>query len=207
MSTKNRTIRTQKQTSQQEIVLANAGELFWENGFRKTNIKQLAEKCGFEPGNLYYYFKNKEHILFEVLKTEIMQVVSAVEYLKDDNTMSPAERLRTMIKKHVEIATARPYRSSSLLFDTGLKEITNAHRQAITKIRDSYDATLRQIILDGIDSGDFAQVNVKIAGIAIASAILRTRLWFTTEGELSASQLGDILADLALNMLKSKGRG
>lgn len=63
-----------------EKIIASSIELFNEN--RATNIStvQIADAIGISPGNLYYYFKNKEHIIRTIWDEEISKKMNAVFY-------------------------------------------------------------------------------------------------------------------------------
>lgn len=48
----------------QEKILQTAYNLFLEQGYNETTIRQIAEKAGVERGHLYYYYSKKEDMLF-----------------------------------------------------------------------------------------------------------------------------------------------
>ena len=50
-----------------ELILATALKLFNKQGSHKVTTNHIAKAMGISPGNLYYYFKNKEHIIRELL--------------------------------------------------------------------------------------------------------------------------------------------
>jgi AcrR family transcriptional regulator len=54
--------------SLQDLIIENAGELFREQGYAATTIKQVAKASGCTTAALYYYFEyGKKHILREVI--------------------------------------------------------------------------------------------------------------------------------------------
>jgi AcrR family transcriptional regulator len=54
-------------TKRRELILAAALQLFNEQGSHKVSTNHIAKAMGISPGNLYYHFKNKEHIVRELL--------------------------------------------------------------------------------------------------------------------------------------------
>lgn len=59
------------------IVLKAAIELFLEQGYSATTIKQLSEKTGIRTGNITYHFQHKEDILY-LLTEELMHFHSTI---------------------------------------------------------------------------------------------------------------------------------
>ena len=63
--------------SLQDRIVENAGELFREQGYAATSIKQIAVASGCTTAALYYYFADgKQHILREVIHKSAGEVES-----------------------------------------------------------------------------------------------------------------------------------
>lgn len=164
-------------------------------------MKDIARACGFEPSNIYNYFKSKELVLYDLIKAESEMLVSEVKYLDNDDTKSPTERLKLLIRKHINLALG-PTRVSGSLFDSENRHLLPSHLKTIIKIRNAYEGTLRNIIRAGIDNGDFADMDDMLVAYAIAAIIIRSRIWFSPKGRLSANDIGDFTIEFALNGLK-----
>ena len=57
-------------------VVALAGELFAEKGFRATTVREIADAAGILSGSLYHHFDSKESIGDEILSGFINQVLA-----------------------------------------------------------------------------------------------------------------------------------
>ena len=62
--TKNRVIT-------KEVILSIADHLFLENGYERTNMRQIAAECNIAIGTLYNYYKNKREIFEAVYKSAL----------------------------------------------------------------------------------------------------------------------------------------
>ncbi len=193
--------RVDKSPKQKALILEKAGKLFWDRGYDNTSIRHIARECGFEASNIYYYFPNKEHILFELIWQEINQLVQSIKHLNTDGIHSPTDNLRELIKIHVELTLRDQKSSLRLLPDAELKRLTPRHRARVIKARDTYDQILRKIIRSGIDKGEFAQMDEKLVGFSIASSIVRSRIWFSNDGRYSVSEIADFIFNFVISGL------
>ena len=54
-------------SKRRQQILETALKMFNEQGSHKVSTNHIAKAMGISPGNLYYHFKNKEHIVRELL--------------------------------------------------------------------------------------------------------------------------------------------
>jgi AcrR family transcriptional regulator len=182
-------------------MLAKASTLFWKKGYSATSMRDIARAYGCKPANIYNFFPNKESLLFEFLSSQMKLIISRIEHLENDQSMKPIEQLRYLISKHLT-HTLNYSKNSRSLFDVGLERLSPAKRKKIVELRATYDRTLRKIIQRGIDTGDFSEINPKLAAFYISSMIVRTIVWFSPDGELSIGQIVDDMLDFVVNGLK-----
>ena len=186
-------------------ILEKARELFWSKRFSGTSIKNIAVACRCAQGNIYNHFRSKEDILYEILLSDMEYLISTIQPLEDDRDTSPIEQLRVFIDKHLEFILT-PAGKGLLYFEAEVEHLSHPHKREIIKWRDAYDRILRKIIRRGIDAGLFREVSEKLVDFAISSLIVRARLWYSPEGELSFSELSRAISDLFLNGLKTRER-
>jgi AcrR family transcriptional regulator len=191
--------------NQRERMLAYARVLFWEKGYNGTSMRDIAKAYGCRPSNIYNFFPNKEALLYEVLMDEMEHIVKPIRHLENDTSMSPIEQLRLLIENHIKL-TLGYRRTSKLLSDTALGNLSRDKRNKVVRFRDTYDRILRRVIQRGIDSGDFADVDVKLAAFSIASMVIRSRIWFSPNGRLSANEFIDFIFKFVLNGLSGRGQ-
>lgn len=184
-------------------VIDTARQLFWDKGYRGTSMKSLAKACGFEPGNLYNYVKNKEELLYEVLREEQIEALELLRHLKN-NDSSPTQRFHSLIKICISINLGHR-RGSRVLFDSELKNVTPTHLAKVIEIRDAVDEVIRKIITDGKNSGEFAEMDEKIAGFLIASMFLRCRIWYSPKGPLTPDEIADYIIKFCMYGLCGPG--
>ena len=184
-------------------ILDKAGALFWQKGYDGTSMRDIADACKFKPANIYNYFKGKEDILYEVVRDITEQTVASIKELEDDEVASPVDQLRSLIKSHFGLLV-RMKRSSVFISDTGLKDLSPEHRKVVIRLRDKYDGIMRRVIRRGIDTGYFAVKDERVVGYLISSVIMRSSIWFSPRGRLSADEVGDIMFDFVYRGIKAE---
>ena len=184
------------------LILDKAESLFWQKGYNSTSMKDIASACDCKPANIYNFFDSKEDILYEVIKDNTTRMLSKLEPLENDDISSPIELLKTFINNHHEFL-ANKKRSFIVINDSGLKDLSSVHRKKIVELRDKYDRILRKILRRGIETGEFANIDVQIIGYFISSIIIRSNIWFSAKGRLTSDQIGDMMFDFVYRGIKT----
>jgi len=193
--------------TQQELIIAEASRLFWEKGYAETSMKDIASACGFRPANIYNYFGGKEEILYEILLQEMMEIVSPIKHLKEDEGVDPVTCLRMLVENHVRLTLGEKSRSK-LLFDVGLNNLGPARRKKIISLRDDYDEIGIAIIRRGKSAGVFSmEIDEKIAVFSIASIIARSRIWYSPKGRYSVDEIIEFIIQFSLRGLGAGAPG
>jgi AcrR family transcriptional regulator len=163
-------------------------------------MKDIAKGCGMVPSNIYNHFKNKEQILYTILRDDINSLISAIQFLEDEEIMHPVEQLRTFVHIHTRdaLSTTGPH---PIYFETEWRHLSHRHQQVIIKSRDIYNRILRKIIMRGVNAGVFRKVNEKLFNYVISSTIIGARMWYKPQGELSLNEISDAFFEIFLNGL------
>ena len=197
------TEKQNKSSQKRESILEEAGRLFWSKGFDRTSMRDMAAACGCTQGNIYNHFRSKEEILYVVILKEMKRLIDMIQPLENDYNTSPVEQLRVFIERHVEHTLAPP-KGEMLHFDIEMRYLSPPRQAEIIQLRDTYDRILIKIIRRGVDAGLFDKVDEKLFNCAIASMIVRARVWYSLGGRLSLPELSNGILKLFLNGLRSR---
>src|SRR6186713_3681627 len=77
-------------------ILKSAAKAFRRLGYHGATVEQIAAALHMKKGNLYYYFKNKEEILFACHQYSLDQVIELLEDI-DRSDASADDKLRRLI--------------------------------------------------------------------------------------------------------------
>lgn len=186
-----------------EEILRSAATAFRKRGFHGTSTDEIARALGMTKGNLYYYFRDKEQLLYSCHDHSLNLVVEALRQAKGSGK-PPEEKLRTLIRKHVEVMIDE-LGGSAMALDFG--SLSPALLKRVIAKRDRYEGGFRQIIAEGIASGSFAPRDPKLLALAILGSINWMARWFRPEGRYSAAEIGEAFADFFVRGLSATGGG
>lgn len=170
-------------------ILAVAIDLFYEKGFERTTVRDIAARAGILSGSLFHHFKNKQDILFTVmaLTTRGMgeSAEKAVEGLDD-----PAEKLRALILCELNHIHREGEHAAYVLVDEW-RSLDEAYRQAVLDLRDAHYEHCWIEALKECGGRGMLATNPKLARQLIRGATGGTKTWYRDDGPMTLSELAD----------------
>jgi len=95
-------------------VIDKSIDLFWENGFSASSMKEVVEATGLKPGSIYLAFGNKEGLFREALVRYAQQRVAQMHSVLK-NAKSVGEGICTILEGVVEESRKENYCSCFLI--------------------------------------------------------------------------------------------
>ena len=80
-----------------KLILTVAAGMFAADGYDRSSMSSLAAACGMSKALVYHYYKNKDALLYDVIRGHLEELCAAVE-LVDDPDAAPRERLQKLCK-------------------------------------------------------------------------------------------------------------
>jgi len=181
-------------------ILKSAAAAFRRRGYHGASVDEIASALEMTKGNLYYYFRNKEEILY-ACHDYSLDVLLALMLDVQAGTARPDEKLRRLILAFVHLMLDE-LQGTALTLD--LQALSPSLMRRIINKRDRFDRGLRQIIQQGIDEGRFMPGDPKMIGFAIMGAVNWITKWFDPSGPMSSEQIGQRFADYLVGGLLLK---
>lgn len=187
---------TQQGTGPRDAIRSHAIHLFGKQGYTGTSMRDIAGAVGVLPGSLYAHIDSKEALLVEIVDYGISRFLDAVApHVAADGP--PVERLRAMIVAHVEVVAEHPERSLVVFHQwrfLGAENIPFALER-----RRTYERCYVEVVEQGMADGSLkADLNARIVVLTILGALNWTPEWFSPDGRLSPSQVGELMAGTLL---------
>ena len=191
--------RRRYRTRRLEILRA-AGREFRSRGFSETGMRDIAQAAELSPANLYNYFQGKHEILFFCQDSSLDRMIAALEKARRAKT-SAAARLRLVIVSHLRCLLDEVEGSAAHLLTNALPP--RQQRYLVAK-RDRYELGLRNLIAAGMRSGELGPGDAALAARAILGALNWSVQWFRPDGQMTAEEIAEAMADYLIRGLQAK---
>jgi TetR/AcrR family transcriptional regulator len=179
-------------------ILKSAAAAFRKLGYHGATVEQIAAALHMKKGNLYYYFRNKEEILFachEYSHDRLQELLDQVVR----GTAPADEKLRRLIVSTVHVILDELH-GTALLID--LEALSPVHLRAIVVRRDRFDRGMRLILEEGMATGAFAPGDPKLVAFAMLGALNWIARWFNPAGPASSDEIATRFADYLIAGLR-----
>ena len=179
-------------------ILQSAAVAFRRLGYHGATVEQIATSLRMKKGNLYYYFRNKEEILFACHQYSLDRILDLLDDIERSD-QEPDGKLRRLIVAFVHTILDELH-GTTLFID--LEALTPSHLKTIIARRDRVDRGMRQIIADGIAAGAFAANDPKLISFAILGAVNWIPRWFKESGPATSQEIAERFADYLVGGLR-----
>ena len=181
--------------ARQDQLFEIATRLFKEKGYHNTSMQDLAEALGVQKASLYYYIESKQDLLYSLFERANSILGGQIDEIYASD-LSPTEKLGQVLANHA--VAIMDHLNLIAVYLHEHRSLPAQQLEQVLTTREHYEKVLTQIIQDGIASGEFRPVNVKMAVFGLLGMLNWTLQWFSPDGELSSRQVADVLTDLAL---------
>jgi len=179
-------------------ILKSAAAAFRRLGYHGATVEEIAAALRMKKGNLYYYFRNKEEILFACHQYSLDRLLELLDEVERSGL--PAEaKLRRLIVAFVHTILDELH-GTALFLD--LEALTPSHLKTVIARRDTFDRGVRRLLEEGMAAGTFAANDAKLLAFAIFGSVNWIPRWFNPEGAASSEDIANRFADYLIAGLK-----
>jgi AcrR family transcriptional regulator len=182
----------------QEVILRSVANVLRNSRTSSLSIQDVADELGMTKGNLYYYFKDKQDILYQC---HMRSMAISLRALEEARTIgrTPSESLRILLTGHMRGILDDGFGS---ILQTDLEHFRPDQRKTYIKKRDELERSVRSMIEDGVRLGEFECANVKLVGFAILGAINWIPKWYRSTGTFSSETIVEEMVNYFLRGLQ-----
>ena len=155
---------------------------------------------------LYHYFDSKQRLLFEVIERSLERYHADLEVALGAVAGSPTAELAAFVRTHLafqldRVEGARIYNAMFLGTGALLAALSPGQRAKIMRLQSEIRGRLKAALERGRASGEFAFADVMVTAMGILAMGEFAVSWFRPEGRLTAAEVADQYAGLAVRMV------
>jgi len=179
-------------------ILKSAAKAFRKLGYHGATVEQIAAALHMKKGNLYYYFRNKEDILFACHQYSLDRLTQLLDEVERSGA-SADEKLRRLLVAFVHTILDELH-GTALFLD--LEALSPAHLKAVIVRRDQFDRGVRKVLEEGMTTGTFGRGDPKLLAFALFGAINWIPRWFSPSGPATSQEIADYFAGFLIAGLR-----
>jgi AcrR family transcriptional regulator len=151
----------QDKTIKREHILHVAEQLFAEQGFDGTSIRDIAQHAGVNLAMINYYFGSKENLMASLLEYRSKYTLGLLEELNKDDKMSPWDKMDRLVDFYVEkiLDNHRMHNIMTHQYSTTRSEEI---RKTILNMKLRNFEQIKKIITDGQKKKFFRKVDIEL---------------------------------------------
>jgi len=172
-------------------IMRGAAAAFRNRGYAATSVRDIARRLGMAPGNLYYYFRNKQDILYFCQDYSLDVLLRAARRIVGEPAV-PEAKVRALVRAQVLCMLDELHGSAGHIEFHAMPP--GRLRKIIAK-RDAYERLVREVVAEGVRARRFAPCDPKLTTLAILGAVNWTARWYRPGGDWSPEAIADAFAD------------
>ncbi|MWB77696.1 TetR family transcriptional regulator [Pseudooceanicola sp. 216_PA32_1] len=178
-----------------------AARIFNEKGYHATSLDEIADEIGVTKTALYYYFKNKEQLLYECLKlTYDCGQNARLEAEKLDG--SSFDKLRALYRRFMENLMEERGAYTTM---ANIRALPPEHQAELLERRRHLDRYSRMLLEKAIEEGSVRSVDVRLTSNFFLGAVNWILRWHTEDDAMKPSDVANHFLDLFMNGIAEKG--
>ncbi len=186
-------------TTRVDILKASA-KAFRRLGYHGATVEQIAAALHMKKGNLYYYFRNKEEILFACHQYSLDRLTLLLDEVERSEG-TPDEKLRRLIDAFVHTILDELH-GTALFLD--LEALSPAHLKTVIARRDRFEQGVRKVLEEGMTRGVFGRGDPKLLAFALFGAVNWIPRWFSPNGPATSQHISDVFGQFVIRGLSAR---
>lgn len=188
-------------------VLAAASRLFATHGVAATRMSEIAAEAGLGQSSVYYYFRNKQEILRELVADANRIPLELLRRVEAEGGPAALQLFR-LLRLDVQALCAIPYDINEVHRLSGQDPRTFA---VYWRERQQLNDGVEAIVRDGVRSGELRPVDPRLTALTLLANDEGVQNWYRPVGrqrlrgrdgaDYTPAEIGTELASFALNSL------
>ena len=191
-------MRNEVAALRKDLIVRAASEAFFEHGYHDCSVDMIAEKLSGTKAIVYYYFEDKHSMLEEIFRRALRDAQEVIRTAINEGG-DPRSKLAAFARSYATWVVENQkvvgvvWREQRSLSPEARAEVAHGRREM--------DDLVSLIIREGVAKGQFRVQDVRTTARAISGMISYTCSWWRGDRRLSAEEIADYYAAVALRVV------
>lgn len=184
-----------KKKNKKQLIREAAARLFREKGYAATSMRDLARAVNLEASSLYNHIGSKAGLLRDICFENAQRYLEEMDRVEKMES-SAGEKVKALIHFHIRMATEDI--TSIMAFNDEWRHLDQPHLTEFKQLRKNYESRFRQILEEGMTTGEFKAAHPNIVLYTIFSSIRWLHDWYKPGHAVTKEQLQRDMTQLLL---------
>ena len=157
--------KSQGKSLRRQMIIDSAVKIFHKKGYRSATLDDVADDLGVTKPALYHYVASKEDLLSQIY-IQALETFFGYIYEIPGMELSPAEKLRLFIRRHLKTVVIENLAMFSVFFSEE-SQLPDPDFQRIREEKRKFTHVVETIIEEGVSQGAFRPLNAKLQAYAV----------------------------------------
>jgi AcrR family transcriptional regulator len=196
--------RNPKWQARYEAIIDTSARLFAERGYHATGINELCEANDLGKGALYHYIGSKETLLASIHDRVMDEVLGGADQVAAAGG-TPSVRLARLGDALLDVIRRYPDHVWVSLHE--FPALTGERAARFRERRQAYERHVETALREGVESGEFRDVDPWLAARAWLGMHNYTYLWLRPGHRLSVHDVAEPFAEIFIRGIRSTPQG
>lgn len=198
------TLKTEVIALKRKRIVEAARRLFYEKGYERTTLDDIADRLQVTKPFIYSYYKTKNEMLHEIAQQCIAECLEAQARILAGK-LSIREKLAKIVEEVAQIIIRN--QANTIIY---LREEMNLDWQIAQRIReqrDEFDHRMMKLLKDGTRAGVLHVVDERVTARCIGGILVWCALWYRDLGVLSSAAIAHLISQIVMKTVSSSNAG
>jgi AcrR family transcriptional regulator len=179
------------------IILREAHELFYEKGYEKSSMREIAERVGISKAAMYHHFTNKEEMLYTLCLVAGNLVYSSLQQAirrNQDLNVPIKDQLMDILLEYTTSYLQNKNFNKILLHD--IESLPEDKKRVILDIEKANVNQLRAYLNSLMQKGRLRECNLTVLTFSLFSAVHWLYFWYRPDKGLTIKEIVEHIVDI-----------
>lgn len=189
-----------KSENRRESIISASIDLFYQHGYQKASLRDIAQRVGVTQAAIYYHFSCKEEILLTIIEQFTNQLFFTLKSCLADNK-DPVNNLKNAIIKHCILT--KSIRSGAKIIIEDKRFLSNDLRKMAKEKEKVIYYLYRDYLAEMQKSNLIKECDLTMATFGILGMINWLYHWYNPEGKIKLETMAEeMVQNLFYGLLK-----